>query len=160
MKKLFAVALTVIFTAIFCFSQDVKEQEQILDFSPIVNPIKEPEKPKKIEGVDPGKYFNNLKSAYSPIVVKESDLGKYAGKDLSESSVKRVLEGDKTLDAEFALTQSEEDKKNGYLIFGLLGIGAIFIFTYFAFSNGQTKDNQNAIGMKKEDKTNNGCIFL
>ena len=27
MKKLFAVALTVIFTAIFCFSQDVKEQE-------------------------------------------------------------------------------------------------------------------------------------
>lgn len=86
-------------------------EDQILDFTPIVNPTSTPTPaPKKVEGVNISDLFSKNKSTYSPIRIKESDLGNLYGQDLSESSLKRYFKGDEKLESEFALTQSVGDR--------------------------------------------------
>lgn len=75
------------------------------------------EEDKILNGQDPSKdsfNINNLfakaKGANVPIKLKESDLGSFQGKNLTESDVKRYFKGDEYLETDFALNQSVWDR--------------------------------------------------
>lgn len=135
------------------------EEDQVLDLTPIRPLVAEPTetlKDKKLS--DFGRPTQNPK----PVIrIQESDLGQYAGKYLPTASLERYLKGDKTLDAEFALTENENVKKKSVAlaIIGLIIIGVtIFMFNQNKESLGQADSKIKSIDeneLKENLNTNN-----
>lgn len=146
----------------------IKEEEQILDFTPITPLVGEPEpspQPEKVEAANLNDIFSKGKAVYSPIIIKESEYSEEERKLLNlgynflpgaNLTLMRNVEREK---------ENEKMKTVALAIIGLIIIGVvIFIFNQNKESLGKADSKIKSIDENElkanlnTNNLNNSCI--